>query len=138
MFPKHSAGIRETEIPVTERAASLITAPLLPVGPGRTPESLHDWRLQALDVLVSFRVTSRGRHTTGAPLLPGSDLMWVCNELPADHAAMALYSSVISAWTGGRNWSELEWEAPRTDLPDDFDVNVVKVLALLTANSHAE
>ena len=134
MFPQHSAGIAETEIPVTVRAQQLIEAPLLPIGPGTTPDDIYEWRCRAMELIngdSGVRTCSTGRHTrASAPVTRRARLVLVSEHKESDAMMLELLHSVSARWN--------EPGADKYDLPHQFDLDLVKILAYLTANAGQE
>lgn len=134
MFPKHSAGPVENELAVVQRAMDL-SLTLLPVGVDATEATWSQWRADAMAVLYRVNTMSKGRHTHGTPVLEGNPWHLVTNhsEKPADSDRHALLAGLSNAWVemGGRTGTP-------ADVPAEFDKNLVKALATLTAFTSAE
>jgi hypothetical protein len=132
MFPKHSAGLRETEIPVLERARRLLEPPLLPVGAGVTDDDRYEWRCRAMELIDGedgVRDLSRGRHTRAYVPCGSLRLILPSAQKSVDAGANGLRGTLSDRWMNGGD---------KYDLPAQFDLDLVRFLAQLQSDACAE
>jgi hypothetical protein len=129
MFPKHSAGLRETEIPVLERARQLLQPPLLPTG----ADDLYEWRCRSMELIDGengVRELSRGRHTRAYVAAAGSRRMILpSGQKPADARMNTLHQTISDRWMLSKDKYEMSAE---------FDLDLVRFLAQLQSDACAE